>query len=261
MSKYKRTFGDDIDEKEELEIDDDLKVLTPEEETFKKRYGDLRSHSQKQFDVKDARITELESQLESASKKDIVFPKSESEIEEWATKYPDVAKIVETLAMRQANTVREDIDKRLDAISKKEATSAKRIARAELAKAHTDFFDEIRVSDEFHEWLDTKSKMIRDAVYENDTDYKAAIDVVTMYKSEKGLSKKTNTRKASRNNAEEVRPNSSNGTPSGNSVNGVVFKESDISRMSSKEYDANEKEIDLAAAEGRIVYDLSSNVN
>lgn len=73
-------------------------AIGKEEESFKKRYGDVRRHlatKEKEF---NARIQELETQLSKATKNELVLPKSEEEIAEWTKKYPDVAAIVETIA-------------------------------------------------------------------------------------------------------------------------------------------------------------------
>ena len=55
-------------------------AIGKEEESFKKRYGDVRRHlatKEKEF---NARIQELETQLSKATKNELVLPKSEEEI-------------------------------------------------------------------------------------------------------------------------------------------------------------------------------------
>ena len=69
-------------EKEEEQVEEVPK--SAEEKTFKKRYGDLRRHTQKQTDELHVKIKQLETQLDSATKKQIKLPKSEQEIEAWA---------------------------------------------------------------------------------------------------------------------------------------------------------------------------------
>ena len=73
-----------------------------EERTFKKRYSDLRRHQQKQTDELKAEINTLKLQLEQSTKKQIKLPKSDEDIETWARDYPDVAGIVETIAIKKA---------------------------------------------------------------------------------------------------------------------------------------------------------------
>ena len=51
--------------------------LSAEEKSFKKRYGDLRRHSQQQQVALQKQIDELRSQLQSSTEKQIKLPKSE----------------------------------------------------------------------------------------------------------------------------------------------------------------------------------------
>ena len=78
-------------------------VLSAEEKTFKKRYGDLRRHSQEEKQKFDAKIAELNTQLVVATEAQIKLPKSKEEIAEWSEKYPDVSQIIETIAMQKAD--------------------------------------------------------------------------------------------------------------------------------------------------------------
>ena len=73
-----------------------------EEKSFKKRYGDLRRHQQEKEKELAAKIDALQAQLSEATKKEINLPKSDEDIEAWAAKYPDVAAIVETIAIKKA---------------------------------------------------------------------------------------------------------------------------------------------------------------
>ena len=70
-----------------------------EEASFKKRYGDLRRHAQKVADEKDAELEKVKKQLAEATKKQIKLPKTDEELEAWSAEYPDVARIIETIAI------------------------------------------------------------------------------------------------------------------------------------------------------------------
>ena len=72
--------------------------LSAEEKNFKKRYGDLRRHTQEKEKEFQAQLDKLTSQLDAATKNELVLPKSEDEVEAWAKKYPDIAGIVEAIA-------------------------------------------------------------------------------------------------------------------------------------------------------------------
>ena len=86
---------------EEKEADTEVKeeTLSAEEKSFKKRYGDLRRHMQDKEKEWDEKFKTFEKRLEKES---IIPPKSDEDIDAWATKYPDVAAIVETIAIKKA---------------------------------------------------------------------------------------------------------------------------------------------------------------
>ena len=51
--------------------------------------------------------------LNKATKKEMKLPKSDEDIEAWATEYPDVAKIVETIAMKKAREQSAELETRI----------------------------------------------------------------------------------------------------------------------------------------------------
>jgi len=163
--------------------------LSAEEKSFKKRYGDLRRHSQQQQHNLQKQIDELKGQLQQSTEKQIKLPKSEEELAEWARAYPDIAKIVETIAIKKAKEQTQEIDNRFKQLDEREQQSAREKAEADLMKAHPDFND-IRDSDEFHNWVDEQPKWVQDALYENDSDARAASRAIDLYKADKGIKTK-----------------------------------------------------------------------
>ena len=81
------------------------------------------------------------------------LPKSDEDIEQWAKDYPDVAAIVETIAMKKASEQSSALEERIKAIDEMQNSATKEKAEAELMRLHPDF-DTIRDSDEFHEWAE-----------------------------------------------------------------------------------------------------------
>ena len=120
-----------------------------EEKTFKKRYSDLRRHQQKQTDELKAEINNLKIQLEQSTKKQMQLPKSDEDIESWAKEYPDVAAIVETIAIKKANEQQASLEERVKALDDMQQSVSKQRAETELLQMHPDF-DEIRNDDDFH---------------------------------------------------------------------------------------------------------------
>ena len=77
--------------------------LNAEEESYKKRYQDIQRHIQEVRNQKDQEVANIKKQLDAATRKQIKFPKTDEEVEAWSKRYPDVAKIVDTIAQKRAN--------------------------------------------------------------------------------------------------------------------------------------------------------------
>ena len=156
MKEQKGEVEQDAAEPEETE------PTSAEEKTFKKRYSDLRRHQQQQSEELKKEIEALKSQLSKAAQKEMKLPKSDEDIEQWAADYPDVAAIVETIAMKKAKEQSTALEERMKAIDELQTNATKEKAEVELMRIHPDF-GEIRDSDEFHEWADEQPKWVQDA--------------------------------------------------------------------------------------------------
>lgn len=226
-----------------------------EERSFKKRYGDLRRHSQQQQTQLQKQIDELKQQLEQSTSNQIKLPKSEEELSEWARQYPDVAKIVETIAIKKAKEQTEALDQRLKSLDEREALTAKEKAEDELLRLHPDF-DQIRDDDEFHNWVDEQPKWVQQALYENDTDARAAARAIDLYKADKKIATKRST--SNRDAAQSINTKGGRSAPSGEDKDGMIY-ESQVAKMSTLEYEKYQEEIGKAIKSGKFVYDLSGN--
>jgi len=225
--------------------------LSKEELSFKKRYGDLRRHMASKDKETEERIKALEDQLSKATRNELVLPKSDDEIAAWAKKYPDVAGIVETIADKKARERSTDLDNRVKDIEKMRVDAVKAKAEAELIKLHPDFVD-IREDDKFHDWADEQPKWVQDALYENLDDAKSVARVIDLYKIDAGIKGKKNDSKSA---ASAVNTRSKT-TPTSDDSNGN-WRESQIEKMSDKEYAKNQESIIEAMRTGKFVYDLS----
>ena len=226
-------------------------ALSKEEQSFKKRYGDLRRHMASKDKETEERIKALENQLSKATRNELVLPKSDDEIAAWTKKYPDVAGIVETIADKKARERATDLDKRVQDIEKMRVDAVKEKAEAELIKLHPDFI-EIREDDKFHDWADEQPKWVQDALYENVDDAKSVARVIDLYKIDAGIKGKKSDSKSA---ASAIGTKSKTTPTSDESKN--YWKESQIERMSDKEYAKNQESIIEAMRTGKFVYDLS----
>jgi len=226
----------------------------PEDESFKKRYGDLRRHMQKTTEAKDKELSDLKKQLTSATKKEMKLPKSDEEIDAWASEYPDVAKIVETIAMKKAVEQNKDIEERLNSLSERERMTTRERAEMELLQIHPDF-TEIRDNPQFHEWAEEQPDYIQKALYENEDDPRAASRAIDLYKADMGV--KTPKKKPSKKDAARAVNVRSSSSPDNGASSSDSILESEVAKMTSQEYSANEDTISKAIRSGKFIYDVS----
>lgn len=226
--------------------------LSAEEKTFKQRYGDLRRHMQEKEKEVAAKLEKLEKQLEAATKNELVLPKSNEEIEAWAKKYPDVAGIVEAIASKKADEKAASLDMRLKEIEELRITAKREKAEAELAALHPDF-SEIRKDDAFHEWARKQPKVYQDALYENSEDARSVARVIDMYKADMGITTKgTNPDKAAASSVKTKGRTSIDPQDSSQ-----YLRESQVAKMSMKEYEKRQEEILNAQRSGKFIYDVT----
>ena len=243
-------------EGEAEEVEEEAEPTNAEEKTFKKRYSDLRRHQQKQAEEFKTELAALKSQLESATKKEMKLPKSDEDIEEWAKEYPDVAAIVETIAMKKAREQSTALEERLKAIDEMHNSATKEKAEAALMQMHPDF-DDIRDSDDFHQWAEEQPKWVQDALYENDNDARSAARAIDLYKADRGIGKETKS-KSNKGAAEAVSAKNKRSKPQTNEAS-TYLKESDVDKMSAHEYEKRSDEIMDAIRSGKFIYDLSGS--
>ena len=249
----KEQKGEAESTEEKVEVETEPKNV--EEKTFKKRYGDLRRHTQEKEKEFQTQLDELKNQLSKATKKEMKLPKSDEDISEWAKEYPDVAAIVETIATKKAREQSEDIAKRIKEIDERDANSVKEKAEVELLRLHPDFAD-IRESDDFHDWADEQPKWIQNALYENDNDAKSAARAIDLYKSDKGIGK---AKEKSNDTGAAKAVSTKSKTSVSETSNAVTFKESVVEKMSAQEYEKKSEQIMEAIRSGNFVYDISGN--
>ena len=252
----KQAQGETQETVEDTKTEEEEEPKSAEERTFKKRYGDLRRHSQEKEREFQKQLDSLKEQLEKATKKEIKLPKTEAEIEEWAKEYPDVAGIVETIAIKKAKEQSDSLEKKIKEIDELNAKTAKERAEVELLQIHPDFA-EIRESDDFHEWADEQPKWVQDALYENSQDARSAARAIDLYKSDRNIGKKEKVN-SGKEAAKAVQTKTQKSMPDTKGKNDMI-RESDVQRMSADEYEKNSDTIMEAIRAGNFVYDVSGS--
>ena len=239
--------------KEEVE-EKEPEPTTAEEKTFKKRYGDLRRHSQQKEADLQSQIDQLRTQLEESTKKELSLPKSDEDIEAWAKAHPDVAGIVETIAIKKSKEQAKELEDRIQKINEMQESASKEKAEVELLKLHPDFVD-IREDDDFHNWAEEQPQWVQKALYENDNDAMSAARAIDLYKADKNIGKK---KTSSKDAALATNPKSTRTKPQANEES-TYLKESQVQKMSSQEYERRADEVMEAIRTGKFIYDVSGS--
>jgi len=245
-----------VQEQKDAEADKaETESLAPEEKTFKKRYGDLRRHAQqKEQELKD-KIRELEGQISTATKEAIKLPKSDDELAAWTKEYPDVAKVIETIATKKALELDKGMEDRLKAIAEKEAEAKRMTAESQLLQLHPDFED-IRNDEEFHAWVDRQPAWVQKALYENETDARSAARAIDLYKVDMKIAD-TKKEKSDKGAASLVTAKNTSNVAKTKSSQSNQWRESQVAKMKAHEYERNEKAIMEAIQSGNFIYDVS----
>jgi len=233
---------------------EDVEPENAEEKSYKKRYADLRRGSQKAKEDLESRINALESQLKQSTAQEMQLPKSDEDIDAWASQYPDVAAIVETIAIKKAREQQAGLQDKVKEIDAMRESATRDRAEVELLKAHPDF-GEIRDSDEFHNWAEEQPKWVQDALYENDNDARSAARAIDLYKADMGIKNK---KPSSKDAAKSVNTRNSRSQPDATSNNNKM-SESRVNKMTSKEYEKQQDEIMEAIRTGNFIYDISGS--
>ncbi len=228
---------------ETVETPAEVKPLTTAVEppsVWEKRYRDLQAY-----------LTKTKEELKAVkAETKMSYPKTEEEVKTWMSKYPDVAAIVETIAMKKAESRYGDLETRMKEYEQMRIDAIIQKTEAAIIKVHPDYED-IKHDNDFHNWVETLPKATQDIVYDTIDRPNDIIRLITLYKKETDKDT-TNLREAAttpravaRSEAKAVAPNK------------YAFRESDIAKMSPREFDARLDEIEKARIEGKILYDIS----
>lgn len=258
----------ETEEKEEKEKEEFLE-MSHEEQTFKKRYGDLRAHSQRMEAEFKQKIENLEHQLQNAIKsqtelRDIASPE---DAKEWASKYPEIAKIVRYIAYEENKGTKEELSKDKEELNRLRSDIDRQRAYAKLLELHPDF-ESLRAKQEFHDWIEAKGGWVYKALRESTDPFQAA-DAVTLYKttmlkkSEEEIEaekKKAKAKKDKENGAAESVTRKAKSDSPRSSDKDITWSESYIEEMSVKDhkfFDRHEDEIMEAIKSGKFEYDIT----
>ena len=250
IKEEQETKQDETDTSQEATPKDQSFVETKEEggTVYKKRYDDLKKHYDKKLDEWKTERDALEA-ANKVSDTGVEIPTTPEEITEFRQKYPDVYKVVESVAAMQAEQKAGDLKGEIDSLKKREEDLIVQSAYKELTSQHPDF-QEIKTDENFLQWLDEQPKSISDGIYKNNKDARWASRVLDLYKADVGITKES--KKTVKSAAQTVKSTKAKEIVTDTNANKKVWKGSDIARLKPWEFEKVEAEIDLARNEGRI---------
>jgi len=238
-------------------------VQNVEEDNYRKRYGDLRRYLAARETAFNARVAELEKQIMDQTRKGVQLPASEEEVTEWMKTYPDVARTVETIAIKRAQEAARAVEGRLMEVERRERAAARRSAEIELRRVHPDL-DQIKVNPAFGEWASQQPAWIQQALFGDHNDWQSCARAIDLYKADvaranppqdkRGPGRPRKDEQAAAAEVVNVRERT---VPAEQFGGKRIWKESEVRRLRGKEFDRYEDEINEARREGRLVYDLT----
>ena len=218
---------------------------------YKKRYDDLKRYYDRKLGEWTSKESDLKTQLRENRPK-YTPPKSKEELDSFKKDYPDIYGVVETVSHLQSENQMQTLQEEVDSLKKQNSALAQREAQLELARIHPDY-NNIKESDDFHNWADSQPMEIKSWIYENNSDGKLAARAVDLYKKDRGLGldKKTETRPVQKNEGADLLVKTSEQVQIPQ-TNESVYSRDDIAKMSDEEFMQYEKDIVKAQREGRI---------
>ena len=232
---------------EELESKKNAPYKKPD---YKKRYDDLKKHYDSKLNEFKSREQELIVEA-TQNRTDYKAPKSPEELEEFKNNYPDVYEVVETVAHMQSESKAKVLEERLSKLQERETELVRQSAEQRLMERHPDFED-IKNSEDFHDWAKEQPQSIQDWIYKNATDADLASRALDLFKKDFGIDlpkTKSSSNKPTKGSAADM---VSTKTTSVDSSQEKVWSEKEIAAMSMAEYDKYESAINDAWQEGRI---------
>jgi|TARA_B100000073_G_C23683939_1_gene553701 hypothetical protein len=228
----------------------DEEVQPKKRTNYKKRYDDLKRH----YDQKVSEFKQKEEELQAAARAAQPAyqpPRSEEELEAFKQEYPDLYSTVESVAHMQSQRQVADLESQLQSMRQREAEILRRDAEATLKERHPDFED-LRGSEEFHEWAKEQPEQIQSWIYENPDNVTLASKAIDLYKLENGITQTKSQPKQQRPQGSAADMVSTK-TTSVDAKQPKIWTEREIAAMSLDQFDKFEEEIKQAMVEGRVV--------
>lgn len=221
-----------------------------EEETFKKRYGDLRRHAQQKETRAAEQINDLKNQLAQLSAaSNQPMPKTKEEFEAWKAKYPDIVGFIEIIAEERASAAKQQLQEELGSVKQKLTETEKEKGYATL-KSLVPNIEDIVASAGYKTWFNNQPAFVQEELNTSDDPYRIAY-FMNVYAH---TLQRPTTKQDNKLQALETQVKNTGITPANTKWK---FTQSQISKMQPEEFEKMEDEIITARNAGLILDDVS----
>ncbi len=223
------------------------------------RYKNLQSDRDKKLAdankiiaTKDKEKLELETKLKETEKSKTRYPTSEEELAAWCKEYPPLLPIIQTIALKAYEGSNEELVRDINDLKEFKKAVANERGRTELLKIHPDA-DDIEKDPRFAQWYNEQEPEIQALIPASGGDPKKIAKAISLYKKDFGIVTKT----AQDKQKEASKSINLGPTPPDLPKEQATWYESQVAKMTEKQYARYEHDIELARAEGRYIYDIS----
>ena len=153
-----------------------------EEETFKKRYSDLRRFQQQKETEAAKEVAALKAQISQLSQaQNAPLPKTREEFEAWKAKYPDIVGFIEIIAEERVSAAKQELEGELGTVRDKLAMTEREKAYATLLVMVPDL-EELVNTAPYQEWLGNQPHFIQEMLANSEDPHQIAY-YINIYKS------------------------------------------------------------------------------
>lgn len=238
--------------------DDAPEPATAQQVNWEKRYGDLRSYSQKQIGEKERELNELRAQnqqLQAAVNQPM--PKTKEELEAWKAQYPDIANIMEALIDERANVKVQQLKGELENVSERLATAEEQRAFAQL-KALVPDLEEVLKTAEWQAWFAEFPDAVQEQINKS-TDPMEVAKMINKFKATQARPNEPERPRTDKMSVLDAAVRNTGVAPANRQLN-YKFTAMQIKAMSPQEFAKNEDAIDDAKRQGLILDDTQRKV-
>lgn len=246
--KDKQKTDDDDDDQNSAESDTHNRgnKATSDEETYEKRWKDLKKH----YDTEVSKLRGTIKELQDSTTPSFVPPKTAEDLEAFRKSNPEFYDVMLSVAHQQTSQSGEQVAemrRKMDELEQEKAF-------VQIEKAHGDYKEVVK-NPEFSKWLEVQDSTIQSWVKDNHNNANAFIRALDLFKLDAGITKQTPKRKSAETSldtsaAQDV--SVSGGSVQVGETNKRIWSRAEIDRMTPENFEKNEEEIMAAMMEGRV---------